>query len=102
MSIGGVDDHVHMLLGLKPTHCISDVVRDIKKDSSSFVHNELGIRKFNWQEGYAVFSLSVDGIPAVRDYIASQAEHHRMVNSRDELLELCKAAHIEPEMKYFV
>ena len=51
-GVGGVADHVHLLVGLKATHCLSDVMRELKKASSIWVHKEVGLRSFAWQEGY--------------------------------------------------
>ena len=58
ISIGGIEDHVHLLIGLKPNQCISEVVRDIKSNSSSWVHDEGYSRSFAWQEGYGAFTVS--------------------------------------------
>ena len=55
-GVGGVADHVHLLVGLKATHCLSDVMRELKKASSTWVHKEAGLRAFAWQEGYAAFT----------------------------------------------
>ena len=57
-SIGGIADHVHLLIGLRATSSLSDVVRDIKAVSSSWVHDEIRIPIFQWQEGYGAFTVS--------------------------------------------
>jgi REP element-mobilizing transposase RayT len=57
-GIGGVADHVYLLVGLKATHGLSDVMRELKKASSSWVHDEIGLQMFAWQEGYAAFTVS--------------------------------------------
>jgi REP element-mobilizing transposase RayT len=69
-GIGGTADHVHLLVGLKPTHCLSDFMRDLKKSSSTWVAQEMGARSFRWQEGYAAFSVSPSARESVRKYIA--------------------------------
>src|SRR5947208_17022264 len=51
-SVGGVSDHVHLLIGLRAKHRLADVLRELKAVSSSWVHNEIGMRAFGWQEGY--------------------------------------------------
>ncbi len=57
-SIGGVSDHVHLLIGLRATHRLADVIRELKAVSSGWVHNEIGMRGFAWQEGYGAFTVS--------------------------------------------
>jgi len=57
-GVGGVADHVHLLVGLKSTHCLADFMRELKKSSSSWVHDEIGAKKFAWQEGYSAFTVS--------------------------------------------
>jgi hypothetical protein len=86
-SVGGVSDHVHLLIGLRATHCLADVLRDLKAVSSGWVHDEIGAGGFAWQEGYAAFTVSASQRGAVRRYIEKQAEHHRTYTFRDEYLE---------------
>lgn len=71
-AIGGVADHVHILLGLNANARLSDVVRDIKAVSSKWVHDEIGDRTFAWQEGYGAFTVSPSHRDNVRSYIARQ------------------------------
>ncbi len=85
-GVGGVADHVHLLMGLKATHCLADVMREIKKASSIWVHKEIGNQTFAWQEGYAAFTVSATAKAAVRKYIAGQEEHHRAKSFREELI----------------
>ena len=100
-GVGGVADHVHLLVGLKATHCLADVVRELKKASSAWVHEQIGLRTFGWQEGYAAFTVSAPARPAVQQYIANQEEHHRARSSRDELLDMLAKAGIEYDPRYF-
>jgi len=100
-AIEGVADHVHLLTALRPSHCVSDLVREVKKASSIWVHREIGRHGFAWQEGYAAFTVGEDGAPAVKAYIAGQEEHHRKVVSREELLKLCREAGVEVDMRFF-
>ena len=58
LNVGGVEDHIHLLVGLKPTHTVSDVIRDLKKSSSAWIHDHLGSQMFAWQEGYGGFTVS--------------------------------------------
>jgi len=94
-QVGGVADHVHLLVGLKATHCLADVMRELKKASSVWVHEEVGLRAFAWQEGYAAFTVSATVREAVRHYIANQEEHHRTKSFREELVEMLNKAGVE-------
>ena len=99
-GIGGVADHVHLLIGLKATHCLADVLRDIKKAASVWVHDEIRVRDFAWQEGYAAFTVSATARDAVKHYIANQEEHHRTKSFREELIGMLEKAGIEYDPKY--
>ncbi|WP_425615584.1 IS200/IS605 family transposase [Anatilimnocola sp. NA78] len=100
-GVGGIADHVHMLVGLKSTHCLANVMRELKKAASEWVHDAIGKRSFAWQEGYAAITVSPSGRGGVKSYIANQEEHHRQRSSRDELLELLRLAEIEYDPTYF-
>ncbi|HVR43952.1 MAG TPA: IS200/IS605 family transposase [Thermoanaerobaculia bacterium] len=100
LSVGGVDDHVHVLAGLKPTHCVSDVLRDLKKSSSVWVHDHVGIRHFAWQEGYGGFTVSRSKVDEVRAYIERQEEHHRHLSFQEEYLELLKSHQLEYDERF--
>ncbi len=100
-GVGGVSDHVHLLVGLKATHCLADLVRELKKASSVWVHKEINLQTFAWQEGYAAFTVSAPTRPAVQQYIATQEEHHRSRSSREELLDMLAKAGIEYNPQYF-
>jgi len=99
--VGGVDDHVHILASLRPVHCIADVMRDMKKDSTTWVKQNFESR-FAWQEGYAAFTVSPSATNSVRDYIANQEAHHRKYSFVDELKELLERAGITYEEKYLL
>jgi len=99
-AIGGVQDHVHLLLGLGATARLADVVRDIKAVSSSWVHTEIGDHSFAWQEGYGAFTVSPSQRESVRNYIAKQEEHHRIKTFQDEYLELLKRCEVEFDERY--
>ncbi len=102
LEIGGVSDHVHLLLGLKPTHCVADVLCSIKKASSEWVRHEMGVGTFHWQDGYSAFTVGRTGIEAVRRYIANQAEHHQTKTFEDEYREFLKANGIEFDERYLL
>jgi REP element-mobilizing transposase RayT len=99
-GVGGMADHVHLLVGLKATHCLSEVVRELKKASSAWVHQEIG-QAFAWQEGYAAFTVSATAREAVRSYIAHQEDHHRGKSYREELIEMLAKARVEYDPRYF-
>jgi hypothetical protein len=101
LSIGGVEDHAHALIGLKPTHCISNFVRELKKASSTWAsaHHE---PQFEWQEGYSIFAVSVSLVDAVRHYIGGQEEHHRRRSFAEELKELLERHGIKYDPRYLI
>ncbi len=83
--INGMPDHIHAFIGLRPSMKISDLVRDIKNNSSNFVNEKKWMKgKLCWQEGYGVFSYSHSHIEAVYNYILNQEEHHRKKTFREE------------------
>jgi REP element-mobilizing transposase RayT len=86
--VGGVADHIHILLGLPATARLADVLRDIKAVSSKWVHDEIEDRAFAWQEGYGAFTVSPSHREIVRNYIARQEKHHQKRTFQEEYLEL--------------
>jgi putative transposase len=98
--VGGTADHVHLLVGLKATHCLADFMRELKKASSAWVHDQIGLRRFAWQEGYAAFTVSATARAAVQRYIANQEAHHRKRTFREELVELLEKAGVEYDARY--
>lgn len=100
-GIGGVDDHVHLLVGLKPTHCLSDFMRELKKASSTWASATSGL-PFHWQEGYAAFTVSASGRESVQRYIARQEEHHRVKSLREELVDYLRNTGTEYDERYLV
>lgn len=99
--VNGVEDHVHILVGLKPSIAVSDLVRDIKNNSSNFINkNKLVNGRFSWQEGYGAFSYSKSHIERVYNYILNQEKHHQKKSFREEYLEFLKKFQIEHQDKY--
>jgi REP element-mobilizing transposase RayT len=96
-----VVDHVHLLVGLKSTHRLADVMRETKKASSAWVHQEIGKEAFAWQEGYAAFTVSSTSLDAVRYYIANQEDHHRVMPFRKELAAILDKAGVAYDPKCF-
>jgi REP element-mobilizing transposase RayT len=84
LAVGGTADHVHLLVRLRATHRLADVLREIKGTSSKWVHETIGVSIFAWQDGYGAFSVSLDHTDEIRRYIAAQEEHHRTMSFQEE------------------
>ena len=98
---GGVEDHVHLLVSLSREATVSDVVRDVKAASSSWVHENVpGASLFAWQNGYSAFSVSHSALQDVKQYIASQEEHHRSRTFHEELIAFFRKHGIEFREEY--
>jgi putative transposase len=101
IAINGMPDHIHIFIGMKPSCCLSDLVREVKKSSNDFINeNKLSKFKFSWQEGYGAFSYSHSQIDAVAKYILNQKEHHRKITFKEEYVDFLKKFEIEYDEKY--
>lgn len=101
-GIGRVEDHVHLLVQLKPTHTLADVVQVIKSNTSKWINDEgLVEDRFAWREGYSAFTVSQSPIKAVRDYLLRQEQRHREASCRDELQLLCERHGAEFDAEHF-
>lgn len=100
LEIGGTADHVHLLIGLKATHCVADVLRILKGDSSRWIHDDLRLSKFAWQEGYGAFTVSKSNVASVRQYVRGQEEHHRKRSFQEEYLEFLEKHEIEFDERF--
>jgi len=99
--VNGVADHIHCFVGLKPSIMISDLVRDIKNNSTNFINEKKVVKgKFSWQEGYGVFSYSHSQINDVYNYILNQEEHHKRKTFKEEYLEFLNKFEIPYEERY--
>lgn len=99
--VNGVEDHVHAFVGSKPAMALSDLVRDIKNNSSKFINDNNWIKgKFNWQEGYGAFSYSHSQVEDVYNYILNQEQHHTKQTFQDEYMGFLKKFEIEHDVKY--
>ena len=99
--VNGMADHIHAFVGLKPVMPISDLVRDMKNNSSNFINDrKLGKGKFEWQEGYGAFSYAHSHIGKVYDYILNQEEHHKKKTFKQEYLQFLKKFEVEYDEKY--
>ncbi len=100
VAIGGTADHVHLLLGLKATHRIADVLREIKRGSSNWLNDALDICGFSWQNGYGAFSVSPSALDLVARYIAQQELHHRRRSFQEEYLEFLNKSGVVFDERY--
>ena len=101
IAINGIPYHIHLFIGLKPSCCLGDLIREIKKSSNDFIKdNQLTKCKFNWQEGYGAFSYSHSQIDVVAKYVMNQKEHHKKQTFKDEYIQFLNNFQIPFEEKY--
>ncbi|MFT3904574.1 MAG: IS200/IS605 family transposase [Niabella sp.] len=101
LAINGMPDHIHILIGMKPTCCLSDLIREIKKLFNEFVNdNEFSLSKFQWQEGYGAFSYSHSALNSVIGYINNQKEHHINKTFKEEYKDFLSKLQIEHKDEY--
>jgi len=101
IAINGVPDHIHMLIGLKPACRLSDLIREIKKSSNSFINDKVFTKsKFEWQDGYGAFSYSHSALDNVIAYIKNQKEHHKKITFKEEYKEFLIKFQIEHKDEY--
>lgn len=101
ISINGMPDHLHILIGLKPAMALADLVREIKADSSNFVNKNKWVHgKFSWQEGYGAFSYGHSQLNTIIRYIQNQEKHHSRRSFKDEYLTLLRKFDIAFDDKY--
>jgi putative transposase len=103
LEIGGMPDHVHLLVRLKADRSVSVMTRAIKASSSKWVHQTFpDCQSFAWQTGYGAFSVSESRAATVRRYIQGQAEHHARLSFKDELITLLHKHRIAFEERYLL
>jgi putative transposase len=101
LTAGGTMDHIHLLVSQSKNIALSELVMDVKKDSSSWIKTQdRAFRNFHWQDGYGGFSVGVAEVPRLRRYIGNQKEHHRKVTFQEELLQFLKEYEIEYDERY--
>ncbi len=101
IAIYCMPDHAHILIGLNPQIAISDLMREIKSSSSSFINErKLAPYTFRWQEGYGAFSYSQSEFSKVATYISNQPEHHKKYTFKEEYIELLKNLKVEYKTEY--
>ena len=101
LAINGMPDHLHILIGMRPTQSISDLMQDIKGSSSKWINEKKFLKvKFEWQEGYGAFSYSKSQVYIIIDYIKNQEQHHANKTFQEEYLEFLKIFEVEYDARY--
>ncbi len=101
LVINGMPDHIHLLFGMRPTQSLSDLLQDIKGNSSKWINDKKFVRgRFFWQEGYGAFSYSKSQLTQVIQYIECQEEHHKKKTFLDEYKEFLDAFEVEYDERY--
>ncbi|HEY4417167.1 MAG TPA: IS200/IS605 family transposase [Verrucomicrobiae bacterium] len=101
IAINNMPDHLHLLVGLRPDAALSDLVRDIKANSSKFINEKHWIPgRFSWQEGFGAFSYSRSQLDTVIHYIQDQQKHHTKQTFRDEFVEFLEKFGVEYDGRY--
>jgi REP element-mobilizing transposase RayT len=101
VEINGMPDHVHLLLLLPPKLALSDALRDIKANSSKWIHEKFPeLADFAWQDGFSAFSVSTSQVPDVLNYIHNQKDHHAERDFKAELLALLHRHGVEYDERY--
>lgn len=101
LAAGGMPDHVHLLIGLRDTHSVAEVMQRLKASSSRWMKDRSERNGyFSWQAGYGAFSVSKSKVPAVRAYLARQEAHHRKLTFGEELEELLRKHGVEVDPRF--
>ena len=101
LEIGGMSDHLHVLAKLRPDNSLSNILRDLKANSTGWMHKVFPeMRDFSWQNGYGAFTVSASQVEKVRQYIIKQEQHHAKISFKEEFIKLLRANQIEFDEKY--
>ena len=101
LAINGMPDHLHLFIGMKPSCCLSDLVREVKKSSNEFINeNKFCKTKFGWQEGFGAFSYGHSQIDTVCAYVLNQKVHHKKRTFKEEFLGFLKKFNVPYEEQY--
>ena len=101
IAINGTHNHIHFFIGMKPTCCLSDLVREIKKSSNAFIkEKKFSNFNFQWQEGFGAFSYGHSQLTDVIHYIENQKEHHKKKSFKEEYLAFLNVFEIEFKNEY--
>ncbi|WP_117880615.1 IS200/IS605 family transposase [Aureibaculum luteum] len=100
-TINGMPNHIHLLIGTKPNCNLSDLIRDIKSNSSKWINEKQFINgKFEWQTGFGAFSIGQSQLPKIINYIKKQEEHHRTKTFKEEYINFLNAYDIDYKTEY--
>ncbi|BDB57056.1 IS200/IS605 family transposase [Flavobacterium ammonificans] len=101
LAINGMSDHLHILVGMRPSQSVSDLMQDIKANSSKWINEKKFLKvKFEWQEGYGAFSYSKSHVQNVIHYIQNQEEKHKVKSFNEEYLDFLNAFEIDYDERY--
>ena len=101
LAINGMPDHVHILVGMRPTQSVSDLMQDIKGSSSKWINEKKFLKvKFEWQEDYGAFSYAKSQVNTVINYIKNQEQHHAVRSFNQEYLEFLAEFEVEYDERY--
>lgn len=101
VQVGGIENHIHVLIMAKPKFAPSQIVQWIKGESSRWIHETFPeLRSFEWQDGFGVFSVSKSNVSDVVDYIKNQREHHAKQTFEEEYISMLKLNGIEYDERY--
>lgn len=101
LEIGGISDHLHVLAKLRPDNSLSNILRDLKANSTGWMHKVFPeMKDFSWQNGYGAFTVSASQVEKVRQYIIKQEQHHAKISFKEEFIKLLRANQIEFDEKY--
>ncbi len=101
LQIGGMPDHLHLVVKLNPVHSLSDIMKNIKAGSSKWINDQkMLMGRFGWQEGYGAFTISESQLPDVIRYVNEQEKHHQRLSFKDEFILFLKRHRIEYDDRY--
>ncbi len=101
LEIGGMSDHLHVLAKLRPDNSLSNILRDLKANSTGWMHKVFPeMKDFSWQNGYGAFTVSASQVEKIRQYIINQEQHHAKISFKEEFIKLLRANQIEFDEKY--
>ena len=101
LKIGGTENHVHLVIRLKPIHFIPDMLKKIKANASKWINDHQKINgRFSWQVGYGIFSVSESQLPHTIQYVGNQKEHHLRITFKEEFIRLLEKNGIQYDPEY--
>jgi len=99
LIVGGMADHVHMLIRIRPVHAAAEIARVVKTNSSRWLRSKGNVH-FAWQNGYGAFSVSESNVPALTRYIATQEERHKKMTFQQEYVAFLKKNKVVYDARY--